>query len=447
MSGNLPPAGPDPAGPHPARVLIVDDELNNLVMMQTLLQAWGHQVTLASSGEECLRRAVQDSPDIILLDVQMGRMDGYATANALHGDDATRAIPVVMVTGRSHKEERLRALKAGAVDLLPKPVDADELKAKVASLARIRNYNEAMRQREAELSRALSSQGDHLQAALEAFSRFVPRELIRLLGKEGVSELHLGDQVQLDLSILFSDIRSFTSLSETMTPRENFAFLNSYLARMNPFVWENGGFIDKYMGDAIMALFPRGAGSALSAAVAMIGHLPVYNQHRAAFGYAPIRVGIGVHSGRVMLGIIGHERFLQGTAISDAVNLASRLEELTKVYGVSLVVSSHVLFDLEDPNRFEFRFLDKLHLRGKQEPVSVYEVFDGDAPDVRARKRRTRNEFEKAVYRFHAGDARGAREAFEALREGGEPDPPVEIYRARCARALTQENPAARPVG
>ena len=417
-------------------MLIVDDEQSNLITLQALLQAAGHQVVLASSGEECLRRAVLDHPDIILLDVQMGGMDGYAAAHALHTDPATSTIPVVMVTGRSGKEERLRALRAGAVDLLPKPVDTEELKAKVTSLARVRSYNEAMRQREAHLASALSTQGDRLQAALEAFSRFVPRELIQLLGKENISELRLGDQVQLDLSILFSDIRSFTSLSETMTPKENFAFLNSYLARMNPFVWENGGFIDKYMGDAIMALFPRGAGSALAAAVAMLGHVPVYNQHRAAFGYAPIRIGIGIHSGGAMLGIIGHERFLQGTAISDAVNLASRLEELTKVYGVSLVVTSHVLFDLEDPNRFDFRFLDKLRIRGKQEPASVYEVFDGDPPTVRARKKQTSAEFERAVYRFHAGDVRGALAEFDALHVPEDPDPPVEIYRARCARAL-----------
>jgi class 3 adenylate cyclase len=254
--------------------------------------------------------------------------------------------------------------------------------------------------------------------------------------------------VKLDYSIVFSDIRSFTRLSEKMSPEENFAFLNSYLRRMNPFIWENGGFIDKYIGDAIMALFPMGAGSALSAAVAMLSHIPLYNQHRASFGYEPIGVGIAVHSGTVMLGVIGHERFMQGTVISDSVNLASRLQELTKTYGVSLVVSSHALFDLADPNRFDFRFLDKVKLRGKEQAVSVYEVFDADEPKVRALKRSTREEFEKGVYDFHAGRLAEALLRFESVAGQAPDDPPVEIYRLRCARAIklgTTEELGGRP--
>lgn len=168
----------------------------------------------------------------------------------------------------------------------------------------------------------------------------------------------------------------------------------------------------------------------------MLSHLPVYNQHRASFGYDPIGVGIGVHSGAVMLGVIGHERFMQGTVISDSVNLASRLQELTKLYSVSLLVSSNALFDLEDPNRFDFRFLDKLRLRGKEQAVSVYEVFDADAPKVRESKKRTRDEFEKGVYDFHAGRLTDALARFERIGDETSDDPPVEIYRRRCARAL-----------
>ena len=205
---------------------------------------------------------------------------------------------------------------------------------------------------------------------------------------------------------------------------------------MNPFIWENEGFIDKYIGDAIMALFPKGAGSAISAAVAMLSHIPVYNSHPATFGYPPIRVGIGVHSGSVMLGIIGHERFMQGTAISDAVNLASRLQDLTQEYGVSLIVSSHALFDLEDPNRFDYRFLDKLRVREKGEAVSVYEVFDGDEARSRDVKKKTREEFEKGVYDFHAGRFHEALARFNSMRDNENLDPPVEIYSRRCARAI-----------
>jgi two-component system sensor histidine kinase ChiS len=271
---------------------------------------------------------------------------------------------------------------------------------------------------------------------LEAFSRFVPREFLTCLSKKSIVDVSLGDQVQADMAILFADIRSFTALSEKMTPRENFSFLNSYLGRMNPFIWENGGYIDKYIGDAIMALFPTGPGAALDAAIAMLKQIPVYNTHRTRFGYDPIRIGIGVHAGAVMLGIIGHERFMQGTVISDAVNLAARLEELTKVYGVSLVISAQVLSGLQDPNRYHYRFLDSVRLKGKTDTVPVYEVFDADPPAIAEMKMRIREGFERGVYEYHAGRFATAAALFEDISKQGAKDRPVEIYRARCARSL-----------
>jgi len=424
------------SGAAPPRILAVDDEEPILTVIREILRADGCVVLAAKSGQEALVIASRDQPDVILLDAQMPEMDGFDTARSLSATERTNGIPIVMVTALTGPENRLRALRAGAVDLLSKPVEAAELRAKVASLARLKAYNDEMKRRQAELRLSLAGSKEQLQATLDAYARFVPQEFLRAMDKATIVDLKLGDHVKLEYSILFSDIRSFTSLSEKMSPEENFAFLNSYLRRMNPFIWENGGFIDKYIGDAIMALFPRGAGSALSAAVAMLSHLPIYNQHRASFGYAPIGVGIGVHSGTVMLGVIGHERFMQGTVISDSVNLASRLQELTKVYGVSLLVSSDALFDLEDPNRIDFRFLDKVKLRGKGQAVSVYEVFDADDPKVRDVKRSTREEFEKGVYDFHAGRLTEALSRFERVAGQAPDDPPVEIYRQRCARAI-----------
>jgi two-component system sensor histidine kinase ChiS len=420
----------------PLRILAIDDDEAALAVIGSILREDGCVVFAAKSGRDGLVVAARERPDVILLDAQMPEMDGFVAARALSEGERTNGIPIVMVTSLSGTENRLRALKAGAMDLLPKPVEAGELRAKVASLARLKSYNDEMKRRQADLRHSLAGSREQLQATLDAYAKFVPQEFLQAMGKTSIVDVKLGDQVKLDYSILFSDIRSFTRLSEKMTPEENFAFLNSYLRRMNPFIWENGGFIDKYIGDAIMALFPKGAGSALSAAVAMLSHLNIYNTHRASFGYEPIGVGIGIHSGTVMLGVIGHERFMQGTVISDSVNLASRLQELTKVYGVSLVVSSHGLFDLEDPNRFDFRFLDKIKLRGKENAVSVYEIFDADEPKVRELKRSTREEFEKGVYDFHAGRFTEALERLDIVAAKTPHDPPVEIYRRRCARAI-----------
>ena len=420
----------------PIRVLAVDDEQPNLDVLSLLLKEEGCEFYPAHNGPECLALAAEKKPDVILLDVQMPGMDGYEVAKALSNNEETSSIPIVMVTGHSKNEDRVRALKAGAVDFLSKPLDSAMLIAKVSSLARLKVYNDEMKRRHASLRSELAGRGEELQAALESFSRFVPQEFLRALGKTNIVGVKLGDQVQLDMAILFSDIRSFTALSEKMTPEQNFAFLNSYLSRMNPFIWENGGFIDKYIGDAIMALFPKGSGSALSAAIAMLSHLPLYNLQRKGFGYDPLRIGIGVHAGSVMLGIIGHERFMQGTAISDAVNLASRLQDLTKVYEVSLLVSSHVLFDLEEPNRFNYRFIDKARLKGKEDAVAVYEVFDGDADDLKARKKASREEFEKGVYDFHAGRFQDALTRFQAILTPDVTDRPLEIYTKRCTQAL-----------
>jgi two-component system, sensor histidine kinase ChiS len=419
-----------------ARVLVVDDDPQVVEIISLILQEAGYGVLSALSGEECLRVAAAKLPEIILLDVRLPLMDGNETAASLARLEKTRNIPIVMMTGMMEDAERIKSLKAGAVDFLVKPLSPAELTAKVASLARLKAYHdEAQRHREVLLAEVAGKTGQ-LEAALEAFSRFVPREFLTCLSKKSIVEVSLGDQVQAEMSILFADIRSFTALSEKMTPRENFSFLNSYLGRMNPFIWENGGFIDKYIGDAIMALFPTGPGAALDAAIAMLKHIPVYNLHRSKFGYEPIHIGVGLHAGPVMLGIIGHERFMQGTVISDAVNLAARLEEITKVYGVSLVVSAQVLFGLLDPNRYHYRFLDSVLLKGKKEAVPVYEVFDADPLERAETKLRIREGFEHGAYEFHAGHFAAAASYFEEIFAHGASDRPTEIYRERCAHSL-----------
>jgi class 3 adenylate cyclase len=423
-------------GAAPIRVLAVDDDPSALDVIGAILREDGCVVLAATGAKGCLEIAARDRPDVILLDAQMPEMDGFAVARELASSERTNGIPIVIVTALTGSENRLRALQAGAMDLLSKPVEPAELRARVASLGRLKAYNDDMKRRQAELSVSLAGSEGELRATLDAYARFVPQEVLRALGKASIVDLNLGDHVKLNYSILFSDIRSFTRLSEKMSPEENFAFLNSYLRRMNPFIWENGGYIDKYIGDSIMALFPTGAESALSAAVAMQSYLPDYNRHRAGFGYEPIRVGIGINSGAVMLGVIGHDRFMQGTVISDSVNLASRLQELTKTYGVSIVVSSHALFSLEDPNRLDFRFLDKLRVRGKTEAVSVYEIFEGDESAIRESKRGTKEEFERGAYDFHAGDIAQALSRFERLATETPDDQPVRIYRERCERAL-----------
>ncbi len=264
-----------------------------------------------------------------------------------------------------------------------------------------------------------------------SMSRFVPQDFLKLLGRERIEDVGLGDQVEREMTVLFSDIRDFTAISEGMTPGENFAFLNAMLRRLGPLIRDHGGFIDKYIGDAIMALFPNSPEDAVRAAIRMNEELEAYNERRAANGYAPIIMGVGIHSGRLMLGTIGEEQRVEGTVISDSVNLASRLEGQTKTYGARILISEAVLFGLADPDRYSLRMLGRATLKGKREPVSVFEVFDADPPEARARKLGSRRQFEKAIQAFFNDDIETARRLFSAIQDENPADGAAAYYLAR----------------
>ena len=209
----------------------------------------------------------------------------------------------------------------------------------------------------------------------ESFSRFVPHEFLTFLGKEQVEEVRLGDQVQREMTILFSDIRSYTSLSEKMTPQQNIDFLNSYLMSVGPVIRKNGGFIDKYIGDAIMALFPGDPDDALAAAQGIFRQLEEFNALRAISGEPSIAVGVGIHTGKLMLGTIGEENRLDTTVISDSVNIASRLEGLTKELGVRVILSRDTHIRLRKEH--SLREIGSVKVKGRIESVDVFEYICG----------------------------------------------------------------------
>ncbi|MBU0954266.1 MAG: adenylate/guanylate cyclase domain-containing protein [Spirochaetes bacterium] len=232
----------------------------------------------------------------------------------------------------------------------------------------------------------LVQQREELVSTNQAFARFVPDEFLTFLGKESVMEVKLGDQVQNQMTILFTDIRNFTSLSEQMTPRENFSLINSYLNHMAPVVRERGGFIDKYIGDSIMALYPDSPAQAIESAIAMRSLLIEYNNGRKRAGYPPLDMGVGIHTGMLMLGIIGEENRMESTVISDAVNTASRLENLTKVFGVSIIISQAALdADPACRNSSELRYLGAIPLKGRSQGLGVYEVLHQNDPAYAAK--------------------------------------------------------------
>lgn len=265
-----------------------------------------------------------------------------------------------------------------------------------------------------------------------AYSRFVPKTFLDHLGHSDIKQIKLGDQVQKEMTILFSDIRSFTTLSENMTPQDNFNFLNSYLKRMSPIIRNNEGFIDKYIGDAIMALFPRSGEDGLRAAIGIIAELQEYNKHRIENNSEPVNIGIGVHTGSLILGTIGSDDRMDGTVISDSVNLASRIEGLTKFYGTNIIVSEATLKTVLNTSDYVFRMLDRVIVQGKSDSVAVFEVFNGLPQKQIELRNKTKNLFEQGIRLYSTREFQQAKEKFEQVCFMDSSDNAAKIYCERC---------------
>ena len=265
-----------------------------------------------------------------------------------------------------------------------------------------------------------------------AAKRFVPNEFLSLLGHQSLVDVKLGDAVQQEMSVLFSDIRNFTTLSESMTPQDNFKFINSYLSTMEPAIAQNHGFIDKYIGDGIMALFSGGADDAVKAGINMLQRLEDYNQNRIRAGYAPIRIGIGINTGSLMLGTVGGQRRMDGTVISDAVNLAARVENLTKSYQTPMLITHQTFVQLNQSHQYAIRLIDRVQVKGKSELVTVYEVFEAERPDIKEGKLATLPIFSEALHNYSEGKMREAEQIFADCLRQNPLDKVVQIYLKRC---------------
>jgi adenylate cyclase len=269
-----------------------------------------------------------------------------------------------------------------------------------------------------------------------AFRKFVPLEFLEYLGKRDISEVRLGENVEEEMSVMFADIRSFTTLSEAMAPHENFDFINDYLHRIVPTVKDYGGFIDKFIGDSIMALFPNESDDALRAAIEMQQAITDYNEERAARAEVPIRVGIGLHTGSLMLGIIGDEERLESTVISDAVNLASRVEKLNKFFGSSILITESTFKSVRDPLGFQYRFLGKVKVKGKSAPSAIFEVFGGETEELVRRKLSTQRDFEQGLVAYLLRDFGQARAHFAEVLRANREDKAAVYYYMHAKRAM-----------
>ena len=384
------PAAPVPAGQR-IRILIVDDEPINQHVLKNHLDSGYYAITAAMNGEEALAALNAGEPfDLVLLDIMMPRMSGYEVCEQIREQYLPSELPIIMVTAKNLVKDLVMGLNTGANDYLAKPFTRDEFMARVKTQLNLHQINKAT-------------------------GRFVPNAFLRSLGRENITEVRLGDQVERKVTVFFSDIRDYTTLSEAMTPDQNFKFVNAYNRRMGPIIDQNEGFVNQYLGDAIMALFQRSPTDALKASVEIQKTLQEYNGERRKKGRRPIRSGIGFHTGSLIMGIIGDEKRLDAATISDTVNTASRIESLNKYYGTNILLSEDSLAEIAPSDAFHFRMLGKVQMKGKKVPVGIYECFDGDSPEIFEKKLATLEAFEEGRGHYFEREFARAYRVFEAI--------------------------------
>lgn len=422
-------------------ILCVDDEEIVLRSLQRELNdvlGQAYLIEIAEGGADALDvfrelRANDHDVPVVISDHIMPGMKGDEFLRHIH-----RLSPQtlnIMLTGQADLAAVTNAVNhANLYQYVAKPWEATHLAMTVKEA--LRRYTH---------ERTIETQHAHLQTAnreLEclnaAYERFVPREFLGCLNKQSILDVRLGDQVQQEITILFADIRSFTTLSEHMTPQENFDFLNTYLGIMGPVIRRHQGFIDKYIGDAVMAIFPQRPDDAVNAAIAMQTELARFNRTRPQ---KPISIGIGLHLGSVMLGTIGEEQRMETTVISDAVNLASRLEGLTKIYGAPLVVSEQTLQRVEHPEHYHTRFLGQAQLKGKQGQVGIFEVYDSDREPLKSLKQSTQAAFDAGLQYYAARNFLEAARRFHQVLKDNPHDLPARFFVERSAQLLFQDAP------
>ncbi|MEN0003528.1 MAG: adenylate/guanylate cyclase domain-containing protein [Bacteroidota bacterium] len=282
-----------------------------------------------------------------------------------------------------------------------------------------------------ERTQALATANQKLRTVNESNSRFVPMEFIHFLGKNSIEEVCLGDHIEQEMTIMFTDIRQFTKLSERLTPEENFDFINEYLDHIVPAIQRNDGIIDKFIGDCIMALFPGGPAQGLQASVELHQALQAFNAKLNKQGQPPIRVGTGLHTGQMILGTIGTDERLQTTVISDAVNIASRVEGLTKFYKANIIITEESITKLPAANTFHYRFLDIVKVKGKTKAISIFELLSPHDPKLRYQA-----EYDAAVRLMRNKQIAEAAVLFDQLHRQNPEDEAIEVILARCQEYL-----------
>jgi class 3 adenylate cyclase len=340
-------------------VLVVDDDSINRKLLERNLLKDGHRVVTAADGAQALDRVREEPPDVVLLDILMPGVDGFAVLEQIKADPGLHHIPVIMISGLEDLQSVIRCIELGAEDYLPKPYDPVLLRARINSGLNKRRVHELEQAR-----------------VRDVFARFLPESIVEEVLKRADGDVRLGG-VRLICTVLFTDIRGFTTFAERTPPDQVIDVLNRFLSEMTDAVLDNGGTLVTYLGDGMLAVFGAPiacddhADRALATAREMLQtRLPRFNDWLRSVNQDGFNIGIGVSSGPLMSGNVGSERRLAYTAIGDTVNTAARIEAHTKAVPHSALVSQATRDLLTDHQ--DLVFVDEITLRGRSSPTRLW---------------------------------------------------------------------------
>jgi class 3 adenylate cyclase len=337
----------------PGRILIVDDNRMNQLLLGRGLEQQGHTVAFAADGREALALLRAEDFDLLLLDVLMPVMDGYQVLAELKGEPRLRDLPVVMTSSLDELDSVVKCVEMGAEDYLTKPINATLLKARITASLEKKRLRDQQR---------------------ELISTFATKEVADDLLASGLS---LGGK-HVEASAMFCDIRSFTTIAEARDPAETIELLNDYYTLMMDAIGRNGGIVNQMVGDGMMAIFgaplphENHRQAAVLAARQMIELIHLFNEEQGARERVQIRIGIGIASGTVVAGYTGTTHRATYTCVGDTVNVAARLESQTKALERSILIDGHTRRGLDDGIPVEAH--GPLALKGRAQPVEVYSV-------------------------------------------------------------------------
>lgn len=334
-------------------LLVVDDNKVNRLLLGRNLEQQGHSVAFAENGQQALDRLRAEPFDLVLLDILMPELDGYQVLERLTKDPELRNIPVIMTSSMDEMDSVVKCIEMGAEDYLSKPPNPVLLKARIgASLEKKR-----LRDQQRELIR-----------------KFATAEVAQELMTTG---FELGGKF-VDASVMFSDIRSFTSIAEAQSPADTIELLNDYYTLMFEAIGGHGGVVNQMVGDGLMAIFGAPVPSAdhaeraVLAALEMLEMVGMFNAEQSARQKVQIKIGVGIASGRVIAGFTGTQTRATYTCVGDTVNLAARLEAQTKLLGHPILIDENTQHDLNGKIRSDE--LEPVQLRGKSQAVRVFAV-------------------------------------------------------------------------